>query len=1038
MARDHGNTAAPARPYTIPQWALAVLLASSAWGAVRPPGTKPEVPLVAEEVVFEEVDGVLAAEAEHCFRQTHGTTRQWYLVTTDSQPDVRPDGDPNHAATASGGAYLEVLPDTRRSHGDKLTAGENFSNDPGKMAILHYKVHINTPGRYYVWARIFSTNSEDNGLHVGIDGEWPESGRRMQWTAKHQWAWGSKQRTAKVHTGVKHKLYLDVAEAGPHTIAFSMREDGTEFDKWMMVREKREAVAGHGPEPRLKSGRMPPPFSVPANTIAASQAAAPTTTAPSATGAGIMPAVAFPRVDTGFYVDRDTWLAINPSERKAASATCPFPFPDSTYHVALHTVGENDGRSVYTVSVGDLALAPFTAPLASTTVAEGKAYVATWDNVAVRKGDLIRVAAATGSEDGAEHSRGRWSRLVFTRTDGKPVAPVRMVAASARATAAVAVTGPPLHGPRQPDGDGSVVVAGELQQWHMITLNVNGPFAHELDLRPNPFTDYCLSVVFRHEAGGRAYDVPGYFAADGDAANTSAESGTAWRVHFRPDRTGAWTYRVSFLRGPGVAVGSKPAGEAVPGLHGKTGGFDVSASDKAAPDLRARGRLEYVGGHYLRFAGTGEFFLKQGADAPENLLAYADFDGAFKTDGIKDDLVKTWEAHVRDWRPGDPSWAGGRGKGLIGALNYLASEEMNAVSMLTLNIDGDDRNVFPYVNCRDVLHLDCSKLDQWEIALEHAEQQGLFLHFKTQETENECLLDGGDTGPQRRLYYRELIARFGHHLALNWNLGEENGTWGRKRNKQTTEQRLAMAAYFRDHDPYHGHIVIHNGQRPDDLLGPESPLTGYSLQTNSPAFVNVHRRTLEWIRKSAEAGKPWVVACDEPGDASHSLVPDADDPDHDEARMNALWGNLLAGGSGCEWYFGYKHAHSDLTCQDWRSRDLWWDQCRTALRFFGDNAIPFWEMVNVNALVGNESNENTVYCFAKPGALYLVYQAPGKQVTLDLTDVSGRFDVRWFDPRTGGGLRPGSTNAVEAGGPVKLGTPPSEHDKDWLAIVKRQ
>ena len=35
--------------------------------------------------------------------------------------------------------------------------------------------------------------------------------------------------------------------------------------------------------------------------------------------------------------------------------------------------------------------------------------------------------------------------------------------------------------------------------------------------------------------------------------------------------------------------------------------------------------------------------------------------------------------------------------------------------------------------------------------------------------------DNGDLGPQRKLYYRELIARFGHHLALNWNLGEEVG-----------------------------------------------------------------------------------------------------------------------------------------------------------------------------------------------------------------------------------------------------------------------
>ena len=87
---------------------------------------------------------------------------------------------------------------------------------------------------------------------------------------------------------------------------------------------------------------------------------------------------------------------------------------------------------------------------------------------------------------------------------------------------------------------------------------------------------------------------------------------------------------------------------------------------------------------------------------------------------------------------------------------------------------------------------------------------------------------------QRKLYYRELIARFGHHLALNWNLGEENGALGE--HNQSTPQRKAMAEYFHDHDPYGHLIVIHNGRQPDDLLGDESELTGYSLQTNRPDF----------------------------------------------------------------------------------------------------------------------------------------------------------------------------------------------------------
>ena len=207
---------------------------------------------ISADVVFEEVDGLVAVEAEHYFKQTHTDVRRWYLTASETVPDVTPDGDPSHAATASRGMYLEVLPDTRRSHDDKLIPYVNISHLPGRMAILYYKVHFNTPGRYYLWARIYSLNSEDNGLHAGIDGEWPESGRRIQWMRKGKWAWSSKQRTAANHHGEPYKLYLDVETPGEHVIMFSMREDGAEFDKWLMTRERKESITGPGPMPRVR------------------------------------------------------------------------------------------------------------------------------------------------------------------------------------------------------------------------------------------------------------------------------------------------------------------------------------------------------------------------------------------------------------------------------------------------------------------------------------------------------------------------------------------------------------------------------------------------------------------------------------------------------------------------------------------------------------------------------------------------------------------------------------------------------------------
>ena len=575
---------------------------------------------------------------------------------------------------------------------------------------------------------------------------------------------------------------------------------------------------------------------------------------------------------------------------------------------------------------------------------------------------------------------------------------------------------------------GSAKITGELRKWHKITLTFDGPKTSETST-PNPLLDYRLNVLFRQ--GDRKYLVPGYYAADGNAAQTAAASGNKWRVHFAPDATGPWHYTVSFRGGNRISVSDDPeAGIPIRELHGVQGIFEVAPTDKTGRDHRGKGRLRYVGKRYLQFAETGEFFLKQGADAPENLFAYADFDGDFKSDGHKDHFIKKWQAHVRDWRPGDPTWQGDKGKGMIGAINYLSDKGMNVFSFLTLNIEGDDGNVFPYLTYGERYRMDVSRLDQWEIVFEHGDRLGMYLHFKTSETENELLLDNGDTDVQRKLYYRELIARFAHHLALNWNLGEENGALGR--HNQSTPQRKAMAKYLHDHDPYGHLIVIHNGRQPDDLLGDESVLTGYSLQTNRTDFGNVHGQIVRWIQKSTEAGKPWVVACDEPGDASHSLITDGEDPEHNDARMNGLWGCLLGGGAGNEWYFGYKHPHSDLTCEDWRSRDLWWDQCRIALDFFRAH-LPFAEMASHDNLTTDPDD----YCFAKPGEVYAIMLRPDSSTELDLGETNATFDVRWYNPRTGGPLEPGSAKTIEGSGKKPLGAPPTDPEKDWIVLVTK-
>ena len=41
------------------------------------------------------------------------------------------------------------------------------------------------------------------------------------------------------------------------------------------------------------------------------------------------------------------------------------------------------------------------------------------------------------------------------------------------------------------------------------------------------------------------------------------------------------------------------------------------------------------------------------------------------------------------------------------------------------------------------------------------------LSLMVMRQENDQLLDGGDLGIERKLFYREFIARFGHHVSLS-------------------------------------------------------------------------------------------------------------------------------------------------------------------------------------------------------------------------------------------------------------------------------
>ena len=581
---------------------------------------------------------------------------------------------------------------------------------------------------------------------------------------------------------------------------------------------------------------------------------------------------------------------------------------------------------------------------------------------------------------------------------------------------------------------GNVDISGELKKWHPVTLTLEGPASSET-ADPNPFLDYRFNVTF--SKGAKSIQVPGYFAADGNAANTSATSGNKWRARFTPDETGTWTYTIAFRTGVGVAVDDSPtAGQ--PNEHdGLTGAFVISETDKTGQDFRGRGILRYVGEHYLQF-DNGEWFISSGTGSPETFLGYADFDNTFSTGSL---VPKTYASHVSDWTSDDPTWAGGKGKGILGAINYLASVGVNGMYMLIMNTQGDGKDTFPWIAHEDFYHFDVSKLAQWSIVFDHMSRKGIMPQFVLQEMDIEYLLDNGELGVTRKMFYREMMARFNHLNGVTWNIGEEHRVVERGGN--TDAQRLDFVSYLSSLEAYDHPIVMHTSAGVDNynkLYGPflgNPDFDGMSYHVHGflekskteGGGLDTYKHARTWLDNSAATGRKWILTLDECCGWNTGVRPD--ESNLYDVRRDEMWGTLFAGGSGFNWYLGFDTDRRDLTLDDFRTYDFLWETSSIAADFFR-TYLPYVDMQPMSGLTPVDS----IRVFAIPGEVYAVLLRDGGSTTLDLEDSDETFEVLWYNPRTGGALLDGSVTQITGPGVKSLGNPPSEADQDWVALVR--
>ncbi|HJW90475.1 MAG TPA: DUF5060 domain-containing protein [Anaerolineales bacterium] len=496
--------------------------------------------------------------------------------------------------------------------------------------------------------------------------------------------------------------------------------------------------------------------------------------------------------------------------------------------------------------------------------------------------------------------------------------------------------------------------------WSKVELALNGPESVGLSATLNPYI-VQVEVIFTSPQGN-TYVVPAFYDGDG----LGGLDGNVWKARFAPDVPGEWRYASKSTE---------------PRLEAYTGTFTVEPqsgcneySPGGLPDFPCTGRLEYTGEHYLRF-NSGEYWLKGGVDDPENFLGKAFGD---------------WNAKKT-------------------AVDYLASRGVNSIYLVTNNVEGDRRDTWPWVGATEEEakansdRFDTAKLDQWEDFFDYVQSRGILLHVILND-------DSAWHGYDHNLYYREMVARFGHHPALVWNIGEEANEI------YSDAEQQDLAARLQSLDPYNHPVTVHRKSSWPFLGDPNFDLTSIQPESGGANFTNhilmdYNQVVTDHRESSLAAGRLLPIMIDET-----PRVTKVTPATQYKMRSQVIYPIYLAGGS-YELHYYDVFGMGEVSIQDLSPmlEDLW-----RARGFI--ETLPFDQMESCNQLLSGKAR----FCFGKRGVVYAIYFPSGGIGWVDLSAVSGSLDVNWYNPRTGESSFAGS---IEAGQKQEFVTPDSE---DWV------
>jgi hypothetical protein len=162
------------------------------------------------------MDGIISIEAENFAENTSQGGHDWIPVFPSGY---------------SGSGAIQALPNIEINNNTGYV-----TNSPR----LDFAVNFVKTGTHYVWLRGFGANSDDNSVHVGLDGVGLSTSDRISIYFYNTWTWSNRTMDGAVAT-------INVSSPGVHVVNVWMREDGFVLDKLVLTVSGNYTPNGEGP-----------------------------------------------------------------------------------------------------------------------------------------------------------------------------------------------------------------------------------------------------------------------------------------------------------------------------------------------------------------------------------------------------------------------------------------------------------------------------------------------------------------------------------------------------------------------------------------------------------------------------------------------------------------------------------------------------------------------------------------------------------------------------------------------------------------------